>query len=102
MYIIIFLFVLNAIAHLVSFWKLPNKKNSDAGGILGFAILNTGIAYLLWQGFDWAKWFALILPIIGGAGLFSTSIIKGKGRWIDYLIFLIDVVIVYFVATTLF
>lgn len=91
---IIALFVINAIAHIISYIKLRQIKAPNTMGVLIFVFINVLIVILLWQGLSWAKWTALIFPIIGGLGLFTTTILKGKGIWIDFIILVLDIVIV--------
>jgi len=84
----------NTVAHVISYLKLRSIKAPNATGVLVFAIINAAIALLLWQGIDWAKWLALAFPIIGGLGLLTVTILKGKGTWIDYIILVLDIVII--------
>ena len=91
---IILLFVANSILHSVSYLKLKQAKASNATGVLVFVFINVIIAFLLWQVMYWAKWLALIFTALGALGLLFTTIFKGKGTWIDYLILILDVVIV--------
>lgn len=93
---IIGLLIANAIAHIVSFVRLNNIKSPDRFGVMAFVFINAIVAALLWLGFDWAKWLALIFPALGGLGLFATSIVKGKGTWIDYVILILDILLVVF------
>jgi len=85
------IFAANAFAHVISFQKLRQAKAADAPGVLVFAFINAVIAVLLWQGIGWTKWLALAVPVIGGAALFFTKIIKGHGTWIDYIILILDI-----------
>ena len=91
---IIALLVVNAAAHIISFQKLKKAKAPNSMGVLAFVFINALIALLLWQGLSWAKWLVLIFPAVGGLGLLITSILKGKGTWIDYLILVLDIAIV--------
>ncbi len=91
---IVSLFVINAIAHTISYLKLRQIKALNKTSVLIFVFINTLIAILLWQRLDWAKWTALIFPIAGGLGLLTTTILKGKGTWIDIIILILDIVIV--------
>ncbi|WP_044213108.1 hypothetical protein [Flammeovirga sp. OC4] len=86
--------VANAIAHIISFQKLRKAKAPNSAGVMAFVFINAIIAILLLQNVDWAKWLALIFPSLGGFGLLITTIIKGKGTWIDYIILLLDSTIV--------
>jgi len=99
---IILLFVSNAVAHIFSFLKLNQTKSTDRFGVLVFVFLNAIIACLLYLNISWIKWLALIVPIIGGMGLLLTTIIKGKGSLIDYIILILDILIIYFVLTKFF
>jgi len=91
---IIILLIANAIAHVISYRKLKAANDGGANGVAGFVGINLILALILWQGFPWAKWPVLIFPLIGGLGLLLTTIIKGKGTWIDYLILALDIAIV--------
>jgi len=90
---IIALLLANAIAHIISFQKLRKVKAPNAMGVLAFAFINLIIALLLWQELGWAKWLALAFPAIGGLGLCTTTIFKGKGTWIDYIILILDIAV---------
>jgi len=92
--IIISVLIANAIAHIISFQKLRKAEAPNSMGVLAFVFLNFIIAFLLWQGIAWAKWLALIFPATGGLGLLVTTILKSKGTWIDYVILVLDIVIV--------
>jgi len=89
--------VANAIAHVISYLKLRKSKSPNAVGVLAFVFINAIIAVLLWQGVSWAIWLALAFPLIGGLALLFTTIIPGKGGWIDYLILLFDIATLVFV-----
>lgn len=91
---IIALFLANAIAHIISYNNLRKTKSPNANGVLVFVFINALLALLLWQKLSWAKWLALIFPAIGGLGLITTTISKGKGTWIDYVILILDIAIV--------
>ncbi|NME72666.1 hypothetical protein [Flammeovirga aprica] len=91
---IIALFIANATAHIISFQKLKKVEAPNSTGVLAFVFINALIVLLLWQSFVWAKWPALLFPVLGGFGLFLTTIIKEKGTWIDYVIFLLDIIII--------
>jgi len=84
----------NAIAHIISYLRLRQVKSPGATGVLVFVFINALIALFLWQDLSWTKWFALIFPTIGGVGLLTTTILKGKGAWIDYVILILDIVII--------
>lgn len=94
---IIIAFIANSVLHIISFLNLKKSKSPNATGVLVFVFINAIIAYLLWKDIEWAKWVAVIFPILGGIGLLMTTIMKGKGQWVDYLIFILDIVIVYLV-----
>ena len=91
---IIALFVVNAVAHIISFQRLRKIKAPNATGTLAFVFINFMIAFLLWQGLVWSKWLALIFPVVGGLGLLVTTILKSKGTRIDYVILALDIAIV--------
>jgi len=93
-YTIIILFIANALAHIISFQKLQKIKAPNAMGVLAFVFINAIIAVLLWQGIAWSKWLALVFPAIGGLGLLFTTILKGKGTWIDFIILFLDIGII--------
>jgi len=92
--IIILLLILNAIAHVFSYIKLNKQKDPGATGVLAFVFINAIVAALFYIGYDWSKWLVLAFPAIGGLGLFITSLMKGKGTLIDYIIFALDVALV--------
>jgi len=92
--VIIGLLVANAIAHVVSFKKLKDANDNSANGVAAFVVINLALAVILGLGFAWAKWPVLLFPLIGGLGLLLTTIIKGKGTWIDYVILILDIAIV--------
>lgn len=103
---IIYLLISNAIAHIISFVKLNRRDamysvSTNAMGVLLFVFINAIIAFLLWQGFAWAKWLAFAFPLIGGLGLLFTTILKKKGTWIDYIILMLDIFIVSLVLMNL-
>ena len=94
---IIYALIANAAAHVISFIRLNQVKAPSRMGVLAFVFINAAIALLFWQNISWAKWPALVFPAIGGLGLLLSTIIRGKGTLIDYIIFLLDVVIVFLV-----
>lgn len=94
---LIYLLISNAIAHIISYTKLKQAKAPNAMGVLAFVFINAIIAILLWQGLNWAKWLALAFPLIGGFGLLITTILKKKGTWIDYIIFVLDILIIFLI-----
>lgn len=91
---IISLLLANAVAHIVSYLKLRKVKAPNATGVLAFVFINALIAILIWQGLAWAKWLALIFPAVGGLALLFTTILRGKGTWIDYVILILDIIII--------
>lgn len=97
---LIYLFIANAIAHVISFVKLYRIESPQAIGVLIFGFINIMISYLLWQQFSWAMWLALIFPLVGGTGLLLSTILKTKGTWIDYLILVLDLCIITIVLAT--
>lgn len=99
---LIYLLIANAIAHIISYLRLQKSKAPNTTGVLVFVFINAIIALLLWQGFSLAKWVALIFPLIGGFGLLTTTILKGKGTWIDYVILILDIVIIILSCSRLF
>ena len=94
MTLLVALFVANATAHFVSYLKLRQNKAPNALGVLAFVFINAIIAVILWQELNWGEWLALVFPAIGGLGLLLTTILKGKGTWIDYIIFVLDIMTV--------
>lgn len=92
--IIVIALIANTITHIVSYIQLSKVKAPNAMGVLAFVFINAIIALLIWQGFAWSKWLAVIFPLIGGTALFITSIAKGNGQWVDYVIFALDMAIV--------
>ena len=89
---ILALFWLNAISHVISFVKLNKTDDPIKNGVLAFVFINAIIAILLYQGVTWGKYPALIFPMLGGMALLVSTLLKGKGTWIDFVIFGIDVV----------
>jgi len=94
---IVYLLLANAIAHIISYVKLKQVKAPNTVGVLAFVFINALIAFLLWQGNNWAKWLVLIFPLIGGLGLLVTTILKNKGTWIDYIILILDALIIFLI-----
>ena len=92
--VIVVALLLNALAHVVSFRQLQAEQSPNAPGVGAFVAINTVIAVLLILGQDWAKWLALVFPAIGGAGLFVQTISKGKASTIDWVILVLDVILV--------
>jgi len=91
---IIILFVLNAVAHIISHKKLKAADSTLSNGVLAFVFINGIIALLLLLGINWVNWLAIIFPLIGGLALLFTTILKGKGTLIDYIILILDVWII--------
>lgn len=71
-------------------------------GVFAFFCINSIIAALLWQEVPWATWPALLFPIVGGLALLTTTIIRGKGKWIDYTILFLDMIMVYLAVQKFF
>ena len=91
---IILALIANLIAHTISFIQLNKVKDPNSKGVLVFVFVNAIIAFLLWQQFDWAKWLALIFPFLGGLALLIGTIAKGRAKWIDYVIIVLDVSVI--------
>ena len=102
MKLLIGLFIANAVAHIISYQMLRQTKAPNASGVFAFVFINTIIAILLWLNLEWVKWLAIIFPSIGGLGLLTTTILKGKGTWIDYVILILDIAIVGLVLNNYF
>lgn len=88
------LLISNAIAHIISFIQLRKAKSPNAIGVLVFAFINGVLAVLLWQNVVWATWLIVAFTLIGSVGLLSTTLIPKKGKWIDYVILLLDISII--------
>lgn len=86
------LFMLNAFLHVLSFNYLNRIDDPTKMGVLAFVFINLIIAALIYFGIEWAKYPALIFPLIGGIALFTTTMIPKKGRPVDYAILGVDVV----------
>mgnify|MGYP000515673177 CR=1 FL=1 len=59
--------------------------------------INTFISLLFWRQIVWVKWLAIIFPTVGGLRLLVTTILKNKGTWIDYIILILDVLVLFLV-----
>lgn len=92
--VIVVALLLNALAHVVSFRQLQANESPNARGVGAFVAINTAIAVLLILGQDWAKWLALIFPAVGGTALFVRTISKGSGKAIDWVILVLDLILV--------
>lgn len=97
--LLISLCILNTLAHLVAFKQLSKAKDPSKIGVLIFAFINTSLALLFSYRIEWAKWPALIFPLLGGSLLVFTTILKGKGTWIEYVLLLLDIGIIITVLT---
>ncbi|MEM7375164.1 MAG: hypothetical protein AAF587_41605 [Bacteroidota bacterium] len=102
LYYIIAALIANAIAHILSFQKLKQAEDSNATGVLAFVFINALIALFLGLDLSWAKWLAIAFPAIGGLALLITTIVKGKGGWIDYTILGLDMLIIFLTVTNYF
>ena len=100
--LIITALIANSIAHIISYLQLNRAKAPNSMGVLAFVFINAIIAILIWQNHSWSKWLALIFPLIGGSGLLITTITKGTGKWIDYVILLLDIAIITLVLKNYF
>jgi len=98
---IILALIANSIAHIISFIQLNKVQDPNSKGVLVFVFVNAIIALLLWQQFDWAKWLALIFPLLGGLALLIGLIAKGKAKWIDYVIIILDISVICLVILNL-
>ena len=58
-------------------------------------IINAIIAFLIYSQLSWAKWLAVFFPTLGVSALLISTILKGKGAFIDYIILLLDVLIIF-------
>jgi len=80
--------------NVISYIRLNKEEDPGANGVLAFVFINAIIAVLFFLDYDWSKWLALAFPAIGGLGLLMTSLVKGKGTLVDYIIFALDVALV--------
>lgn len=92
-----FVFFANALAHILSFFILRNKKapNGLVAGVFAFIFINLGIGILLLQniGWSWVKYLALIFPALGGSALSSQiATSKAEGNFLNYFMILLDVI----------
>lgn len=99
---IIYLLFANALFHLISFMILLKQKSPDKMGVFAFILINAGIGVLLLMGLIWAKWLALIFPVIGFTGLASTIKKSSVPKLINYAILILDASIVVLVISILF
>jgi len=100
-WVIAVLFVLNAVAHVVSYRQLSARSAPNSGGVLAFAVINAVLAVLVGIDVSWAKWPALVFPALGGMGLLATTIAPRKGTPIDFTILGLDIVTVVLVIVGL-
>ena len=96
------LFVINGIAHIFLYRKLKRTKEPNPTSALPFVLIYPIFGILIWQCIDWVKWPSLVIPILGLLALLFTSILKGKGQFIDYFIAILDTVIPILVLLYLF
>lgn len=95
------LFALNAIAHIISFVGLNKAKSPNRIGVLAFVFINAAIGLLLFFNVSWSIWLALIFPAIGVLALLFGTLFKGNGKLIDYIILILDIVIIIMVIPKL-
>ena len=96
------LFVINGISHIFLVRKLKRTNEPNPTAALPFVLIYPLFGILIWQGIDWVKWPALVIPILGLLALLLTSITKGKGQFIDYFIAILDTIIPILVFLYLF
>ena len=94
LYLLLGALLANALAHVYSYRQLSKEQSENALGVLVFAFVNASLAGLLWFQIEWAHWPTLILPLLGATGLSITTLIPGKGGVVDYIILLLDILII--------
>ena len=100
----ILLLIANAVAHLVQGMRL-RQEGADAAqtnGVLAFVAINGIIALLLIFNLGWARYLALIFPLVGGAGLAINFRNSGGSKAISMFILLLDLALVLIFAYVLF
>lgn len=97
--LIVLLLSLNAISHVFSYKELNEIEDSSADGVLAFAFINAIVAILFVLDYAWSKWLVLAFPAIGVTALFMTTLVQGKGKLVDYIIFVLDITIIGLILT---
>ena len=100
--LLLVLFIINGIAHIFLYSKLRRTNEPNSTSALPFVLIYPIFGILIWQGIDWVKWPASVIPVLGLLALLFTSIFKGKAQFIDYFIAILDTVIPILVLMYLF
>ncbi len=100
----IYLLLANVIAHIIQFVFLNRINSSERWGVLLFAFINAGLAYLLYQyTFFWTPFLAVLFPMLGMLGLAAALKNSAGNKWISYLILLLDMgIVILFSYLTIF
>lgn len=99
--VIIVLLIANAIVHLLSFNALNIQKAANRWTVFAFAIINLLLVFFLKMGYPWARYLAIIFPLIGGIGLLTQLSKSTSPKWMDYTILLLDALIIVLLIYTL-
>ena len=98
---LVILLVANAVVHLLSFNALNMSKDKNRWAVFAFAIINAVLVILIKAGFPWARYLALLFPLIGGIALLTQLSKSNSPRWMDYTILLLDALIIVLILYSL-
>lgn len=92
----IILLIANAIAHLVQSMRLRQEgaAANQTMGVLAFVVINGIVALLLIFNQNWARYLALVFPLLGGTALALTFRQSGGSRTLSIVILLLDVALI--------
>jgi len=97
----IFLFI-GAFFHVIQGFLFGFNETTTPVVIWGVVLAFLGYFWTKAVVPNWTKWVTLIMPIVGGTGLFMNLAASTNPAWIDYSILGLDVVTVLSVAYLMF
>lgn len=99
--LVIGLLLANAVLHVISYFELEHQQSNQRWGALAFVLINALLAALFTRSLIWARYLAIVFPLIGGIGLLTQLKSSKIPKWINYAILIVDAAIVGLVSSML-
>jgi len=85
------LLVANAILHIIQPFRKGFNKTTIPVFIWGLLLLALAFFWFKPPIYNWVRWATLILPLVGGTGLFLQLKQSVNPKWLDYSIIGLDI-----------
>jgi len=89
--LIVVLLVANAILHIIQLFREGFNKVTIPVFVWGLLLLALAFFWFKLPVYNWVRWATLILPLVGGTGLFLQLKQSVNPKWLDYSIIGLDV-----------